>query len=54
MLSFGWEALWIHGHETPSQQVGAREVAKHTRTGLAQEGQAFLLPPSHPTPTSVS
>lgn len=54
MLPSGWEALWIHDHETPSQQVGTREVAKRTPTGLAQKGQAFLLPPSHLTPTSVS
>lgn len=54
MLPPGREAVWIHGHQTSGQQVGAREEAKGAPTGLAQEGQAFLLPPSPPTPTSVS
>lgn len=54
MLPWGREATWIHGHHTSSQQVGAREMAKGTPPGLAQEGQGSLRPPSRPTPTSVS
>lgn len=45
--------MWIHGHQTSSQQVGATEVAKGTPADLAQEAQGFFLPPSHPAPTSV-
>lgn len=54
MIPWGREAVWIHGHQTSSQQVGARDMAKGTLPGLAREGQGSLLPPSHSTPTSAS
>ena len=43
--------MWIHGHQTSSQQVGATEVAKGTPADLAQEAQGSLcLPATLPPP----
>lgn len=42
MSPWGWEVMWIHGCQAPSQQVEAREMGKDTPTGLAMEDQGFL------------